>query len=250
LDFEKCREAFEQYIGNYDLKNKDISLRYHHSYAVSELMAELAFRLNLSKEEIILAKVVGLLHDIGRFEQLTNYHLYSDTNSNDADCSCIYLFEQEHIRDFIEDNTYDSMIETAIRYHNKYELPRLKEKELLFTKMIRDMDKVDIYKQVAIHYKMIFDANEVSEKVLKQFKQSVLIDRKYIIKKSDSVIEMLAFIFDINFDESFDILVNTDNFDLFLSTIEVEKNSEKLWKKLKEICFDQINQGVGDKNES
>ena len=61
---------------------------------------------------------------------------------------------------------------------------------------------------------------------------------------------MLAFIFDINFDESFDILVNTDNFDLFLSTIEVEKNSEKLWKKLKEICFDQINQGVGDKNES
>jgi len=160
LDFEKCREAFEQYIGNYDLKNKDISLRYHHSYAVSELMAELAFRLNLSKEEIILAKVVGLLHDIGRFEQLTNYHLYSDTNSNDADCSCIYLFEQEHIR---------------------------------------DMDKVDIYKQVAIHYKMIFDANEVSEKVLKQFKQSVLIDRKYIIKKSDSVIEMLAFIFDINF---------------------------------------------------
>lgn len=249
MDFEKCREAFEEYISNYDLKDKDISLKYHHSYAVSELMAELAFQLNLSKEEIVLAKIIGLLHDIGRFEQLKHYHSYSDANSNHADCSCTYLFEQDHIRDFIEDVTYDSIIQKAIRYHNKYELQKLKEKELLFAKMIRDMDKVDIYKQVAIHYTMTFDVNEVSENVLKQFEQSVLIDRKYITKKSDGVIEMLAFIFDINFNESYDILVSTDNFDLFLSTVEVMPNSEKLWKKLREICFDRINQGVGEKNE-
>ena len=38
--------------------------------------------------------------------------------------------------------------------------------------------------------------------------------------------------FDINFDESFDILVSTDDFDLFLSTIDVDSNSEKLWKKI------------------
>ena len=55
---------------------------------------------------------------------------------------------------------------------------------------------------------------------------------------------MLAFIYDINFDESLDILVETDNFDLFLSTIEVEENSEKLWKKLREISLDKINRGV------
>ena len=53
-------------------------------------------------------------------------------------------------------------------------------------------------------------------------------------------------LYDINFDESFDILVNTDNFDLFLSVIEVDENSEKLWKKIREICFDKINIGIGD----
>ena len=39
--------------------------------------------------------------------------------------------------------------------------------------------------------------------------------------KSDEIIKFLSFIFDINFEESFDILVSSDNFDLFLSTIEV-----------------------------
>lgn len=240
MDFEKCKEAFERYISSYDLKNKDISVKYHHSYAVSNLMAELAFRLNLSKEEIVLAKIIGLLHDLGRFEQLKN----SDQSVDHADESCVYLFEKGHIRDFIEDDTYDAIIEKAIRHHNKYELPELEGKELLFSKMIRDMDKVDIYKQLAVNYEMVFDANEVSESVLKKFEQLTSIDKKTCEKKSDKIVGRLAFIFDISFEESYDILVSTDNFDLFLSTVEVMPNSEKLWKKLREICFDKINRGI------
>jgi len=244
MDFEQCREAFERYISDYDLKDPSILLKYHHSYQVSELMAELAFRLNLSKEEIIVAKVIGLLHDLGRFEQLKKFHSYSDFNIDHADESCVYLFEKGHIRDFIEDDIYDAVIEKAIHYYNKYDLPKLEGKELLFSNMIRDMDKVDIYKQVAVNYETVFDADQLSEGALKQFKQSTLIDRKNIKSKSDDVLEMLGFIFDINFDESYDILVSTDNFDLFLSTVKVMPNSEKLWKKLREICFDRINQGV------
>ena len=110
--------------------------------------------------------------------------------------------------------------------------------------MIRDMDKVDIYHQKAVNYNYIFNASEVTEKVLNDFKDEKSIDSKYVNSKSDSIIGTLAFIFDINFDESFDILVETDNFDLFLSMIEVDENSEKLWKKIREICFDKINRGV------
>ncbi len=249
MDFEKCKEAFEQYISNYDLKNEEISLKYHHSYAVSDLMAELAFRLNLSKEEIVLAKVIGLLHDIGRFEQLKIFESFSDKNIDHADESCNYLFKEGHIRDFIEEEKYDLIIEKAIRYHNKLEIPKLKEKEQLFTKMIRDMDKVDIYKQFAVNYEMIFDASEISENVLKQFQQSTLVDRKNIKSKSDDVLGMLSFVFDINFEESYDILVSTDNFDLYLSTVEVMPNSEKLWRKIREICFDKINRGIHKEEE-
>ena len=243
MDFEKCKKVFDEYVNTYDRGEKGINSKYHHSYAVSELMAELAFRLNLSKEEIVLAKVIGLLHDIGRFEQLRKANAFNDIVLDHAEISCDYLFKEGHIRDFIEDDSYDAIIENAIRYHNKYALPELKGKELLFSKMIRDMDKVDIYKQLALRPSLVFDVDSISEGALEQFKHRVSVDKKYQ-QASDQIVSALAFVFDINFEESYDILVETDNFDLFLSTVEVMPNSEKLWKKLREVCFDKINQGI------
>ena len=114
--------------------------------------------------------------------------------------------------------------------------------------MIRDMDKVDIYKQMAIHFHMVFDAKEVNEKVLEKFKIGKLIDINIEKSKSDAIITQLAFIYDFNFNASYDILVATDNFDLYLSVVEVLEDSEKLWKKLRKLCFDKINRGV-DRNE-
>ncbi len=245
MDFEMCKKAFEEYVKDYDQKEENIALKYHHSYAVSELMAELAFRLQLSKEERVVAQIIGLLHDIGRFEQWKKYHSFRDSNVDHADASCIYLFEEGHIRDFVESNQYDSIIEKAIRYHNKLSCPKMNAKESLFSKMIRDMDKVDIYKQTAIHKEQTFDCDKISKEALEEFKKEKPLkkirDQKY---ESDKILVQLAFLFDINFDESFDILVETDNFDLYLSTIDVKENSEKLWKKIKEICFDKINRGV------
>lgn len=249
MDFQKCKEAFEQYISNYDLKDKNISTKYKHSYAVSDLMAELAFRLNLSKEEVILAKIIGLLHDLGRFEQIRKFNSISDykTKMDHAKESCVYLFDQGHIRDFIEDNQYDSIIQKAILNHNRLKIEKnLEKEELLFSKMIRDMDKVDIYRTLSVESESVFKASEITEKVLKEFQRKQTIDAHLIKTDSDKTIVRLAFIFDMNFDESYDILVSTDNFDLFLSTVGVEEDSEKLWKKLRELCFDKINQGVGE----
>ena len=116
--------------------------------------------------------------------------------------------------------------------------------ELLFPQMIRDMDKVDIFKQVALKYEIVFNSNEVTEKVLKDFSKEKLVNKRDVKTDTDSNLETLSFIFDINFNESFDILVDTDNFDLYLSMVEVDENSEKLWKKVREVCFDKINRGV------
>ena len=245
MDYERVKEVFEKYVENYDQKEEIISLKREHSLEVANLMAELAFRLNLSKEEIILAKIIGLLHDIGRFEQFRIYGRLSDRKTIDhADQSCIYLFEEGHIRDFIEEDKYDQIIELAIRYHNKLDVPPLKDKEKLFVSMIRDMDKVDIFKQYAVHYHYVFKADEVTPTVLKNFKERHLLDIKDNRSKSDAVLSILAFIYDFNFEESLDILVETDNFDLFVSTIEVAEDSEKLWLKVREICYDAINEGI------
>lgn len=245
---EKIVDAFNKYYENYDKTEKEISLKYEHSFAVMNLMSELAFRLGLDDEDIKLARVIGLLHDIGRFEQWKNYHTFSDIKSglDHAEYGADYLFKDGHIRDFIDTDKYDSIIEKAIRYHNMLELPvdDLTEKEKLFCQMIRDMDKVDIYKQLAVKYTYKFDAKEVSEKVLMDFKEEKSIDKKDTKTDSDKTLLVLALVFNMRFNESFDILVEEDNFDLFLSTIEVSSDSENLWRKVREVCFDKINRGV------
>ena len=244
---EKAIEEFKRYTSNYDMSIKEISLKYNHSFTVMDLMGELAFRLDLDNEKIEVARVIGLLHDIGRFEQFIKYGVLSDLVSNHADESVVYLFDQGHIRDFVDDDKYDEIIKTAIKYHNRIDMPNNLEGEaLLFTKMIRDMDKVDIYKQLAVHYNYLFNADQVTSEVLELFKNEKCIPNELTNNDSTKIIKFLSFIFDINFNESFDILVSSDNFDLFLSVIEVDSNSEKLWKKIREICFDKINRGIGD----
>ena len=79
----KMKEEFDKYVQNYDLNNIDIKRKYRHSYRVMNLSKRYATLLGFSKEDIELATVIGLLHDIGRFEQLKVYHTYDDTKSID-----------------------------------------------------------------------------------------------------------------------------------------------------------------------
>ena len=249
--YEEARLAFENYMINYDKNNYLIALKYVHTYKVVDLMAELAFRLNLDSEHLELAKVIGLLHDIGRFEQIRKFNVISDkaTDTDHANESCVYLFDNGHIRDFIKDNKYDSIILKAIINHNKLKIENgLSSEELMYAKMIRDMDKIDIFRVLATNYPDSFNASQVTEEVLKSFSLHESVDNNLVKTDTDKTISRLSFIFDINYDESLDILVSTDNFDLYLATIDVDSNSEKLWKKLREVCFDTINKGV-NRNE-
>lgn len=240
--------VFNEYVSNYNLREMQIALKKDHSIAVMELMGELAYRLELSDEEIKLARLIGLLHDIGRFPQWEKYKTFIDADSIDhAEYGADYLFKEGHIRDFIEDTKYDSIIEKAIRNHNKYAIEDgLSNKELMFAKMIKDADKIDIFKQLAVKCEMKFDVKEINSEILETFKKEEIVKNGTCKSDSDYTLRTLAFVFDINFNESYDLLVETDNFDLFLSTIEVSEDSEKLWNKVREICFDKINRGIGE----
>ena len=102
--------------------------------------------LNLDKENIELAKLIGLLHDIGRFEQIKQYNTFSDKDSIDhGKLGVEILFKQGKIRNFIKSAKYDEIIKKAILNHNRKEIEKgLNPKELLHSKIIRDADKIDI----------------------------------------------------------------------------------------------------------
>ncbi len=246
MEYEKAQEQFEEYVSHYDFTNEDIKLKYHHSYAVVDLMERLANELHCTGKQIVIAKIIGLLHDIGRFEQIRKFQVISDqkTNTDHAEESISYLFDQGHIRDFIKDRQYDTIIKSAIRYHNKFVLPKMSSEELFFSQMIRDMDKVDIFKQVALLKKedIIFQQKELTKEVLTAFLKGQLVDRKLasVDSKSDYVVGQLSFLFDMNFPVSYQILEKTGNLALYLQAVQVDKSSVGLFHKLEKICHQTI----------
>ncbi|MBQ6282689.1 MAG: HD domain-containing protein [Bacilli bacterium] len=206
IDINRINKTFDDYVKSYDMNDELISLKYYHTYRVAENSKGICKSLNLNQENTNIAYAIAMLHDIGRFEQAKVYKTFNDLKSIDhADFGCKILFEDGLIRRFIKDNKYDEIIRKSILYHNKYEIGECNEEELLHSKIIRDADKIDIINDVVNlgNIKINEDANGVSGKVKEQFDSEKIIDRKYKQYKNDSVITMIAFVFDLNFKYSY-----------------------------------------------
>ena len=62
-----AQQEFESYLNGYDRENDRIKLKIIHTYGVVKQAEELAGRMHLSAEDNDLARLIALLHDIGRF---------------------------------------------------------------------------------------------------------------------------------------------------------------------------------------
>ena len=84
---------FKSYAANFDAADEGVSLKLAHSLRVSSWCDRLARALHLSPDDVDLAWLIGVLHDIGRFEQLREYHTFIDYQSMDhAKYGARYLF--------------------------------------------------------------------------------------------------------------------------------------------------------------
>lgn len=234
--YNMAKEAFDKYYKTFE-NNGKYKQKYNHSQIVAELMTDLAEKLNLTEEHILLARIIGLLHDIGRFEQIKQTDSYSDKLFDHANYSVEYLFKEKNIRNFIESEENDELIALAILYHNKLTIPNnLTTIEELFCKMLRDCDKIDVIKQRALEENSYFDKEEITKEVLEDFYNHKLIDKKNEKTKSDIVVCTLGFIFDINYKEAFDLLIDTDNFGFYVSIVETSKESQIFLEELVKEC--------------
>ena len=147
MDFEFAEKVFKEYIKNFDINDGCISLKIRHTLEVIKKSEYIAIGLGLDKENIELAKIIGLLHDIGRFEQLKEFNDYDDSKMDHALFGTKILFDDNLIRKFIKTNKYDDIIIKAINNHNKFKIEDgLNEIQLLHCKIIRDSDKLDNFR--------------------------------------------------------------------------------------------------------
>src|SRR5512138_1724073 len=82
-----CHSWFEEYVDDFRSSEREIQenieLKIGHTFRVCENITNIASSLDLSGEDIILAEVIALFHDVGRFEQLCQHKTFSDGISLD-----------------------------------------------------------------------------------------------------------------------------------------------------------------------
>ena len=243
IDNTKVKKAFKEYVKNYDIENPKIKLKIAHIERTSEVARKMAESLELQKEDIELAELIGLLHDIGRFEQVRKYNTFVDhLSENHAKIGVDILFKDGLIRNFIEDDTYDKIIELAIINHNKDKnmLPtNLKPKEELHVKLIRDSDKVDIiYILTFDDQKTLWDSDNLNKEIFSDEIYNEFIKDHNIIYKNrktnaDKLISQFAFAFDFNFDYGLKYIDENKYYEKLYNRFNFE--DEKTRKRFEEI---------------
>lgn len=148
IDRDKVRREFAAYTSDFDANDGKIKLKIDHTYRVAAICDRVAKSIGLQDADLDIAWLLGMLHDIGRFKQVREYGTFNDAQSIDhALASVQVLFEEGFIRNYIETDAYDDIIYMAIRRHNAFRLPEnLSARMQMFCDLIRDADKVDIFK--------------------------------------------------------------------------------------------------------
>lgn len=83
LDRDKAGKAFGNYVAQYNAKDEKVKLKIDHTYRVAALCEQIAQSISLSSDDVDIAWFSGLLHDVGRFEQLRRFGTFNDAQSID-----------------------------------------------------------------------------------------------------------------------------------------------------------------------
>lgn len=243
-NIEAAKKKFSDYVNSYDMSNDKIDLKYYHSLRVSDLCGEIAISQNMDEEQVYLARIVGLLHDIGRFEQIKKYDNYNYMKEMDHGTFGASILTDDFLKDYIDNNKYNDIIRKSVDAHNKAYVPSgYVGLELLFSKIIRDADKLDIlYLYVSNRINHRLDNEEISDVVVDCFFNKKIILYEDVKTSLDQVLLDLAFVYDINFSYSFKVLSREKYIDKIIDNLNFKDEKTSLlmndFKKLLNLEID------------
>lgn len=214
----KVLENFNSYVANYNAEDIKVKLKIEHTYRVADNCKAIAIALGLSDEDVEFAWTIGMLHDFGRFEQIKRYGTFMDKLSIDhAMLGADILFKDGLIKDYIEQDKKEQLTicEKAIRSHNAFEVPEeYSEREKLFADIIRDGDKLDIFKAVTDYpfhelYNITeeeLDACTVSPEVMQCVQDEITVNHSLRQNTLDHMVGHICLVYGLVFSKSQELL--------------------------------------------
>ena len=212
-DLKNWFDRYVQIFMNGDEEcERNVVLKMDHTKRVCKEILNIGKQLGLNDNELCLSEVIALFHDIGRFEQYARYRTFVDRQSeNHAELGIKILKRNDVLNGF--DNPTKSLVFRTIGYHNRASLPQDEtEPCLFFTKLLRDADKLDIWRVVTDYYHRkdgrrneaielgLSDTSGISDEVYQDLINKRIVDVNHVKNLNDFKLLQIGWIFDINFE--------------------------------------------------
>ena len=205
------------YSSDYE-DQRNIALKEEHTRNVSGNIVQIAQGLSLDDARITLAEAIALYHDIGRFPQYQKFKTFKDSVSVNHGALGAKVLVENNVLHVLPKHEQDIIVRT-VALHNAYSIPGgLGKDMLLFLKLVRDADKLDIWR-VAIEYYGQPEAGRASAvglglpdvpwystEVLTALKNEQMVQISTLKTLNDFKLLQLAWIYDLNFASSLRIL--------------------------------------------
>lgn len=213
---QKFKAWFADYIADFygtsayidaNLELKEVHTRYVYKEATY-----IADAIGLGENDRLIAAAVGLLHDVGRFEQFAKYQTYSDAKSENHNLMAVRILKEYDVLASLDETEQDIILK-AIELHGVKELPANLSKSVeLHARIIRDADKLDIYRVLIEKYREYRDDPEnfpleleyadeptCSPHIIEAIETHAQVDYTTLKTLNDMKLLLLAMIFDVNF---------------------------------------------------
>ena len=221
-DLDTFKDWFSEYTRTFYTDNaedrRNIDLKVRHTSFVCENIVEIAKEEHLSDNDLRLAETAALFHDLGRFLQYSRYKTFRDSISVNHGRLGAEILDKENILRPLPLHEQQVIINT-VRFHNAFKVPSFEDQQnVLFLKLIRDADKLDIWRVFAEYYQSpedeqayavglgLPDLPDYSKAVLSCLYEKKLATLSGLKTLNDFKLMQLSWVYDLNFRRSFRLM--------------------------------------------
>ncbi len=239
---------FDDYTGGFNYREEDmqrnIDIKIHHTHRVVEEILLIGREAGLTDDELRLARIIALFHDVGRFEQYRKYRTFSDKRSeNHAELGVRILKEKKVLKEL--DARTSDMVFCAVSNHNKLHIPAGTPPECsFFSGLIRDADKLDIWKVLIDHYysdngranhALVLELPEtpgISKEVHNSLMNREVVRMEHVKNVNDIKLLQVGWIYDINFEPTFQCILERGYLEKLRNVLPETEEIEEVFREI------------------
>jgi len=223
---------------------RNIKLKEEHSLRVCENIVLIGKSINLDENKLFIAETIALFHDIGRFKQFKKYGTFDDRKSENHAALGVEALKNSNVLFCLPEHEQELILK-SVEYHNMQKIPKnIKPDFLLFSNLLRDADKLDIFNVVTNYYieknknpnpaleLELADAQSYSHEFIKDI-LNYRVSKNNLKTHNDMKLFQLTWLFDINFPATFKYFKDKNYLEKIIKSLPDDENIRRVHEHLK-----------------